>query len=294
MSSSRDTAALLLLQRLVKSRRAAELLEAHGEPLTALQALDVRDQLTLEMTEPARYEAQLDEVLAELEMWQDEDITLLTVLDTAYPRNLRLVYDRPLVLWMHGALSANDDRSVAVVGTRKASPAGLGRARQISRQLVDAGYVVVSGLAAGIDTASHVATLDAGGRTIAVIGTGLRQVFPKQNAKLQERLAADSAVISQFEPDQEPRKWTFPMRNAVMSGLARATVVVEASYTSGARMQARLALEHGRPVVLMDSLLEHEWARTYAQRPGVYVVSEVSEVVDRLDRLYASDLILTA
>jgi DNA processing protein len=84
------------------------------------------------------------------------------------------------------------------------------------------------------------------------------------------------------------------MRNAVMSGIARATVVVEATYTSGARMQARLALEHGRPVVLMEALLEHEWARAYAKRPGVHVVAEVAEVVDLLDRLYAPDLVLTA
>jgi len=180
------------------------------------------------------------------------------------------------------------------VGTRRASSAGLERARQIAHQLVEARYVVVSGLAAGIDTASHVATLEAGGRTIAVIGTGLQHAFPKQNADLQRRLGEESAVLSQFEPGQEARKWTFPMRNAVMSGIARATVVVEATYTSGARMQARLALEHGRPVVLMESLLEHEWARDYAERPGVRVVAEVAEVVDHLDRLYARDLTLTA
>jgi DNA processing protein len=294
MIATRDTAALLLLQRLAKPRRAAELLEEHGEPLAALHAIDSTGQLALETADPASDETKIDEVLSELEALEAEGISLLTVLDEGYPRNLRLVYDRPLVLWVRGALSNRDDRSVAVVGTRKASPAGLERARQISRQLVEAGYVVVSGLAAGIDTAAHTATLEAGGRTIAVIGTGLRHAFPKQSAELQRRLAAESAVLSQFEPDQEARKWTFPMRNAVMSGIARATVVVEATYTSGARMQARLALEHGRPVVLMESLLEHEWARTYAERPGVYVVAEVADVVDRLDRLYAPDLTLTA
>lgn len=108
-------------------------------------------------------------------------------------------------------------------------------------ELVDARYVVVSGLAAGIDTASHLATLEAGGRTVAVIGTGLRHAFPQQNAELQRRLGAESAVLSQFERNQEARKWTFPMRNVVMSGIARATVVVEVTYTSVARMQARLA-----------------------------------------------------
>ena len=194
---------------------------------------------------------------------------------------------------VRGRLAPEDERSVAVVGTRSATSVGLARATEVSSNLVEQVYVVVSGLAAGIDSAAHRAALDAGARTIAVIGTGLRHAFPKKNAELQERLGREHAVISQFWPDQGPRRHTFPMRNAVMSGLARATVVVEASYTSGARMQARLALEHGRPVVLLKSLLDdHEWAREYAGRPGVYVVQRVAEVVDQLDSLYAPKLSL--
>ena len=196
MSATRDTAALLLLQRLAKPRQAAELLEEHGEPLAALHAIDGTGQLALETADPASDETKIDEVVSELEALEAEGISLLTVLDEGYPRNLRLVYDRPLVLWVRGALSHRDNRSVAVVGTRKASSAGLERARQISHQLVKAGYVVVSGLAAGIDTAAHTATLEAGGRTIAVIGTGLRHAFPRQSAELQRRLATESAVLS--------------------------------------------------------------------------------------------------
>ena len=134
--------------------------------------------------------------------------------------------------------------------------------------LVDARYTVVSGLAEGIDSAAHLAALDAGGRTVGVIGTGLRRAYPAKNAELQDRIASEAAVVSQFWPDAPPTKTSFPMRNVVMSGVARATVVVEASHTSGARMQARFALEHGRPVFLLESLLEHEWAQDYAERPG--------------------------
>jgi DNA processing protein len=294
MTVDRNAVALLLLQREAKPKRAGELLEEHGDPITALDSLRSAAQMTLGEADSSAHPSRLDDAVAEVEALESEGISLISVRDDAYPRNLRLVYDRPLILWARGELDSRDERSVAVVGTRSASPAGVELAREISGQLVDAGYVVVSGLAAGIDTAAHTATLDAGGRTIAVVGTGLRHGYPKQSASLQARLAAESAVVSQFEPDQEPRKWTFPMRNAVMSGIARATVVVEATYTSGARMQARLALEHGRPVVLMESLLEHEWARSYAERPGVYVVAHVAEVVDRLDVLYAPDLTLTA
>jgi DNA processing protein len=127
-----------------------------------------------------------------------------------------------------------------------------------------------------------------------VIGTGQHHSFPKQNVELQERLSQEHAVISQFWPDQGARPWTFPQRNAVMSGLARATAVIEASHTSGAKMQARLALEHGRPVFLLRSLLEHRWAQNYAERPGTYVVDGAEEIVEELDRLYSDDLKLTA
>jgi DNA processing protein len=204
-----------------------------------------------------------------------------------------MVYDRPAMLFLRGALDEKDSRAVAVVGTRKASPGGLAAAGEIARQLVGAGYVVVSGLAAGIDSAAHMATLAAGGRTIAVIGTGLRHSFPKGNAELQERIAREAVVLSQFWPGQEARRWTFPQRNAVMSGFARTTVVVEASHTSGARMQARLALEHGRPVFLLNSLMEHEWARKYRDYDGVYVVGDGDEIVKNLDRLYSSRLVLS-
>lgn len=155
---------------------------------------------------------------------------------------------------------------------------------------MDASYVVVSGLARGIDTAAHTATLEAGGRTVAVLGTGLHHSAPPSNARLQRRLAEETAVMSHFLPDQEARPWTFPLRNAVMSGFARATVVVEATDgRSGSMMQPRLALKHARPVFLLRSLLAHDWARRYLEQPGTYVVDEAAEVVDRLEILYSDE-----
>lgn len=293
MTLDRQHAALIALLRRAKPRLATELLEDHETPLQALEQLMGGGQLSLDADPGADLEGAITDAMAELQAWQGEGIEVVAVLDEDYPLNLRTVHDKPLMLAVRGHIAPSDERSIAVVGTRSASDAGLRKAAEIAGNLVDAGYVVVSGLAAGIDSAAHRAALDAGGRTIAVIGTGLHQAFPKENAELQARLARDHAVISQFWPDQGPRKHTFPMRNAVMSGISRATVVVEASYTSGARMQARLALEHGRPVVLLRSLVgEHEWAREYSERPGVYVVDSVAEVVDRLDSLYAPKLSL--
>lgn len=155
--------------------------------------------------------------------------------------------------------------------------------------LADRGVPVISGLAAGIDTAAHTAALAAGGRTVAVIGTGIDRAYPSQNRALQEKIAGDGLVISQFLPGSPPTRTSFPMRNAVMSGYALATVVIEAAYVSGARMQARLALQHGRHVFLMRALLEHDWARGYAGRPGVTVVDGAGDVLAGVQRLAAED-----
>ena len=224
---------------------------------------------------------------ADLERWERAGIRLISVLDPEYPSNLRMIHQRPPVLFLRGTTDARDATSVAVVGTRKASPRGLDQARELGVGLAARGIPVISGLAAGIDTAAHTAALGAGGRTVAVIGTGIDRVYPSQNAKLQEEIATKGLVISQFLPGAPPTRTSFPMRNAVMSGYALASVIVEAAYQSGARMQARLALQHGRHVFLMRTLLEHDWARGYAQRPGVTVVGNADNVLEGLRRLAA-------
>jgi DNA processing protein len=223
---------------------------------------------------------------ADLEHWAAHGMRLVTVLEPDYPANLRAVHDRPPIIFIRGRLTKQDARSVAVVGARQATPAGLDRARSIAHHLVDSGYTVVSGLAAGIDTAAHTATLAHQGRTVAVIGTGLSRAYPPQNADLQGEIAAKGAVVSQFWPDAPPSRRSFPMRNAVMSGIALATVVVEASHTSGSRLQARLALAQTRPVFLLQELVDAQpWARECATRPGAHVISDPAEITTRLERL---------
>jgi DNA processing protein len=227
------------------------------------------------------------EAAADLERWERAGIRMVSVLDREYPSNLRMIHQRPPVLFLHGTADERDVASVAVVGTRQATPRGLDQAKNLAAGLAARGVPVISGLAAGIDTAAHTTALAAGGRTVAVIGTGIDRSYPAQNAALQEEIAAKGLLISQFLPGSPPTKTSFPMRNAVMSGYALATVVIEAAYQSGARMQARLALQHGRHVFLMRSLLQHDWARGYAERPGVTVVDNAEHVFDGLQRLAA-------
>ena len=224
----------------------------------------------------------------EIEHWQARGMQPVTLLDPVYPENLRAVHDRPPLIFVSGQLQPGDGRSVAVVGTRLASPEKARIARAISEHLVDHGYTVVSGLASGIDTAVHTAALAHGGRTLAVIGTGLARCYPPQNARLQRRIASECAVISQFWPDTPPSRRSFPMRNAVISGLTLATVVVEASRTSGSRLQTRLALAQGRSVLLVNTLLDQQWARELSKRSGTYVVGSAGEITDIVERLTSS------
>lgn len=207
---------------------------------------------------------------------------LITVLDDDYPTNLRLIYNLPPFLFVRGRLRRDDAKSVAVVGTRNASDEGLGRAAKLARLLAEQKVTVLSGLARGVDTAAHEATLAAGGRTIAVIGTGILRTYPAENAELAERILEHGAIVSQFWPDQAPTSYTFPRRNVVTSGMSQGTVVIEASSTSGAKMQARLALEHGKQVFLIRTLVtDQPWARKYLER-GAVEVADVATIVDRL------------
>jgi DNA processing protein len=227
----------------------------------------------------------LGEARAAIESWEGRGLRTVTVLDPNYPENLRAVHDRPPLVFVAGRLQPGDGRSVAVIGSRRPSADGLTRARVTVPDLVDAGYAVVSGLAAGIDAAAHTAALEGGGRTIAVIGTGLDHCYPAVNRGLQRRIAASGAVVSQFWPDAPASRHGFPMRNAVMSGMTLATLVIEASEHSGARTQVRAALAHGRPVLLHESLLALEWARDCERRGGVYVVDGGGDVVAAVRRL---------
>jgi len=170
--------------------------------------------------------------------------------EAGYPAWLRRTYAAPPVLWVRGALVADEgERAVAVVGSRVATGLGLAFARTLARDLAGAGITIVSGLARGIDTAAHRGALDASGRSVAVLGSGLDRLYPAENAALARALEGDGAVVSEFPFETGPWKGNFPRRNRVIAGWARATVVVEAGARSGALSTARAALDEGRDVM---------------------------------------------
>lgn len=212
---------------------------------------------------------------------------LVSVLDAGYPPLLRGVPDRPAYLFHRGPLAAPAaGPAVAVAGTRRPSPSGRGRAARIAFDLAQAGTTVVSGLAEGIDAAAHRAAIDAGGRTVAVLGHGiLHPVFPAANRGLAEEVVRHGgALVSQFPPDRAPDPSTFPARNVTASGLALGTLVVEAGPRSGARQQARRCLEHGRQLFLCPAVAEEPWAHRHLASPGTWVVDDAAHLLALLDR----------
>jgi DNA processing protein len=245
-------------------------------------SLDAEKSLALIVGDGARLDEHRDDVSRILEGTEAEGIQLTTVLDDDYPINLRTIYNPPPFLFYRGELRRDDAWSVAVVGRRDPSAAGVRRTRKMAKGLAQASVTVLSGLARGIDTAAHTACLAAGGRTIAVLGSGIRHVYPPENAALAEKICRSGAVVSQFWPDAAPTRITFPQRNVVTSGMGQGTVVIEASGKSGARMQARFAMQQGKLVFLLPSLTqEHAWARKFVEK-GAIEVQGVEQVVEML------------
>jgi DNA processing protein len=262
--------------------------EITADVLEAGSALEVWHRLVPAalMDPPGEVDA-VEAAAQQIARWTQHGVALISILDEDYPVRLRAIHQAPPVLFARGTL-VPDDPAVSVVGSRKASDRGLAMAASVARELVARGVSVIAGLALGVDTAAHRAAITAGGRTVAAIGTGINRVYPTENRELQEEIAARGLLLSQFWPDAPPQKHTFLMRNATMSGYGLATVVVEAGERSGARAQARLAVEHGRPVILTDLVVErNEWAQALVSRPGVHVADSLAAVLRSVDQLMA-------
>lgn len=234
----------------------------------------------------------------ELEAAEVAEARMTTVLDDDYPLNLRFIHNLPPFLFYRGILNEDADaQSVAVVGTRDPSEEGVETAWKIANELSREDITITSGLARGIDTTAHNAALDAGGRTISVFGTGITKVSPVGNRELAERIVREGGLlVSQFFPTASGSQSSFGKRNEVTSGISQATVVVEASKISGARMQARLAYEHGKRVFLIHPLVEsQEWAKSMVEQRKAISISKTADIVSLIydtDNLRSADKML--
>ena len=209
--------------------------------------------------------------------------------DFEYPDRLKDARHPVEVLYYQGALDLLSSRSVAVVGARKASDEGLRRARKLARMLTEQGFTIMSGLAQGIDTAAHTAALEAGGQTIAVIGTPLNTVYPRENFQLQATIARNYLLLSQIpfyyysRQDYRTNRGFFPERNKTMSALSEATVIVEASESSGSLTQAQAAIQQNRTLFILNSCFEQGlgWPEKFLSQGAIPVV-DGSEILEHL------------
>jgi DNA processing protein len=221
---------------------------------------------------------------AEIALAEKLGVWIINLQDERYPAQLKLIYDPPPVLYVKGTLVEQDNLSVAIVGSRRCSLYGSEQASRFAHILAGAGFTICSGMARGIDTAAHQGALAAGGRTIAVQGCGLANVFPPENKKLFDSIAESGACISELPLRYEPLAENFPPRNRIIAGLSLGTIVIEAGSNSGALHTAKSALEYNREVMAMPGKIDSPLSRGANRliKQGAKLVDCVEDIIESL------------
>ena len=218
---------------------------------------------------------------------RENEIQIFEQSNEAYPKPLAEIHDPPSVLFCRGNLIEEDCLAISIVGSRHATHYGKRTAEKLSRGLATAGYTIISGLARGIDAAAHRGALAAGGRTIAVLGSGLLNIYPAEHAGLAEEISTQGAVVSELVPDRAPKSTAFPQRNRIVTGMSLGTIVVEAAERSGALISARLAMEQGREVFAVPGPVDSRMSRGCHRliKDGAKLVESVDDVLEELGPL---------
>jgi DNA processing protein len=270
--------------------KARRLLAALGEPVAVLSSPTavLRDLVGPKLTDALQQEPpNFAPRLAAARQWVQagEARHVLTLGHPAWPPMLLQAADAPLLLYAEGDLSTLSAPGIAVVGSRQPTPQGRDNAEHFARELVDAGWVVVSGLAQGVDAAAHEGALAAGGRTVAVVGTGLDLCYPARHRALARRIAAQGTLLSEYAPGTPPLAEHFPQRNRLIAALTRGTLVVEAALRSGSLITARLANEAGREVWAIPGSIHAPQSRGCHAliKQGAALVESVQDMLDELE-----------
>jgi DNA processing protein len=224
------------------------------------------------------------EIEKEIHRIRETGIEIVRYVDVNYPARLRMISDPPPLLYVKGNLLANDEKAVAIVGSRSASDYGRRVARDLARGLATLGFTVVSGMARGIDGMAHEMALNAGGRTIAVLGSGVERAYPPEHDQLYRRIAEQGAVISELPVGTKPMAFNFPARNRLISGLSLGVVVVEATEKSGSLITASLAVEQGREVFAVPGEVGSSRSRGAHRliRQGAKLVETVDDIIEEI------------
>ena len=221
----------------------------------------------------------------ELDKLDKLGVTVLTWESQAYPKLLKTIYNPPATLYIRGALTAEDDWAIAVVGTRRATVYGKECTRVLVRDLIGNKLTIVSGLAYGIDTEAHKTAVAANGRTIAVLGCGVDVIYPAENRKLSQAIIENGALVSEYPLGTKPESGNFPYRNRIISGLSLGTLIVEGAIQSGARITADNALEQGREVFAVPGpiLSKSSAGPNHLIQNGAKLVTQVNDILEELN-----------
>jgi DNA processing protein len=227
---------------------------------------------------------QWDEVEQEVQRAEEAGVKIIPFGSAIYPARLRSIVDPPPCLYVKGEIRREDDKAVAVIGTRSASHYGRRVARDLCRGLASLGFTVISGMARGIDGVAHDEALNAGGRTIAVLGSGVDRAYPPEHRKLYHRISENGAVISELPLGAPPLAFNFPARNRLISGLSAGVVVVEATEKSGSLITAAIALEQGREVFAVPGEVGSSRSRGGHRliRQGAKLVENVDDILEEI------------
>jgi len=250
-------------------------------PLTGLEALQFPAQAVQFIADGQAWHAANEELAA----LQQSGATFLTFEDTDYPERLREIFDAPALLWVRGDVTLLAQSAIAVVGTRHPTPYGSGMAEMLSRDLAARGMVILSGMARGVDTAAHKGAIAAKGKTVAVWGTGIDVIYPKENKSLAEQiLSSGGAIVSELPTGTFPAPQNFPKRNRILSGMSVAVLVVEAGEHSGTRVTARCALEQNRDVFAVPGNVttKNAWGPNTLIKQGAKLVATWEDVWEDL------------
>ena len=215
------------------------------------------------------------------------NVRRIEINDKEYPGNLKNIYNPPASLFIKGNILTCDENSIAIVGTREATSYGMEQCEKISYELAKRDITIVSGMARGIDTAAHKGALKAGGRTVAVMGSGHNHIYPPENKSLYDEIVRRGAVISEFSNDTKPLRENFPKRNRIISGLSKGVLVIEAPTRSGALITTNFAVEQGREVFAMPGNINsvNSSGTNKLIKEGAKLVESVWDILEELERI---------
>ncbi len=272
----------------------ADLVEAFGSPGEVLAAdpakLRAVPGVGAKLLREIVSAKETSNVQEQLDICQKHDIKIIEHGSSSYPERLTEIYDPPSILFSQGNFLTADNLGVAIVGSRHASNYGTKVAEQLARGLAMAGMTIISGLARGIDAAAHRGALNAGGRTIAVLGGGHLRMYPPEHDVLAQEISNQGAVVTESLPESAPKTGSFPRRNRIVTGLGLGVIVVEAGERSGALISARLAMEQGREVFAVPGRIDNRMSRGCHRliRDGAKLVESVDDVLEELGPMASS------